>query len=149
MSDPKPPTVDEIADWVLPYDGPYSREAVIMAGQVLAELVRRLNNVTLSERTRADVLPYPADTDALLHSLTGTLSRMDQLLMQLCHQVGSYADNPDVEAAGKTLGAPDAEPAPVAMGAMNNLIDARDYLGRATAALQETTKYTSRLRLGG
>lgn len=85
--------VDDLADELLPVDGPHTPDGVLAAAGLISELVRRLNHATLPERTDRS-LPYPAAVDSVVGRLQGALGSMPQLLGQLARRLDELAHDP-------------------------------------------------------
>src|SRR5262245_27636338 len=85
--------LDEIADEILPVDGPHTPDGVRAAAGLIGELVRRLNHATLRERVERS-LPYPATVDAVVGRLQAAAGGLPQLLIQLAHRLDALAAAP-------------------------------------------------------
>lgn len=85
--------VDELADELLPVDGPHTAERVTAAAELLGELVRRLNHATQRDRSER-TLPYPATVDRMVGSLHRAAALLPQTLEQMAHRLGQLGDMP-------------------------------------------------------
>jgi hypothetical protein len=132
------PTVDEHVDSILPFVEP-TAEHVADAARLIAELVRRLNHVTIRE----GVLHYPAEVDAVVGALSGAASRLPQLLCQLGAAVRRLSREPGLY-HDQISGHVD-DPVVTALGALAYLDLAADVAGQLHALLSEAAKNLSRL----
>jgi hypothetical protein len=85
--------IDEIADELLPVDGPHKPEGVQAAAALIRELVRRLNHATLPHRADRS-LRYPAVVYRTVSSLHGAAALLPQALQQLATRLEGFASTP-------------------------------------------------------
>lgn len=137
--------VDQIADDILPLDGPYNPEAMALTGRLLGELVRRLNHATLWHNTD-ESLPYPSGIDTQVAGLVGATAAMDQLLGQLAYRLGSIANDERLQVDGRGAR---LTPLEATATAAQYLTDASAGLAQAVAALEKAQNLTSRLAWNG
>lgn len=71
-----------------PYDGPHSPDTVHRAAEILAYLVRYLNNAT---GAAGATVPHAATVDRVLGSLGAAVAGLDQLLAQLAPAIERQA----------------------------------------------------------
>jgi hypothetical protein len=88
-----PPTADELADLVLPLDGPYTPDRVIEAARSVRELVRRLNHATF----HAAALRYPPQLHRTVGALKAAVYELEQAFAQLATRLEAFAADPRVE----------------------------------------------------
>jgi hypothetical protein len=81
-------TPDEIVEQHFPYDGPHSAHTMADAADVIAGLVRYLNNAGWSVRLDGPSL------HRVLSGLSLALQRTDQLLAQMGNAAEALADDP-------------------------------------------------------
>jgi hypothetical protein len=132
---------DQIADGILPLDGPYDPEAMALTGQLLGELVRRLNHATLWHNID-ESLPYPDGVDTQVAGLAGATAAMGQLLGQLAYRLGSITNDERLQVDGRGTR---LSPLEVTANATQYLTDASASLAQAHAALAKAQNSTSRL----
>jgi hypothetical protein len=92
MTMPDRPDADQVADLLLPLDGPYPPEAVLEAARTVAELVRRLNHATF-HRT---ALRYPPQLYRTVGALRSGLYGLEQTFTQLAARLDAFAADPRV-----------------------------------------------------
>lgn len=98
------PNVVDLADSVLPLDGPYPPDNITAAARLLAALVRRLNHATAADR-----FDYPSQIDAIVSGLAAAVSGLPQLFRQLATALPAVVDQPGVYADQLARGATPTE----------------------------------------
>ena len=88
-----PPDADEIADLLLPLDGPYPPDRIIEAARTIGELVRRLNHATFSR----SALRYPPQLYRTVSALRSGLYGLEQTFTQLANRLDAFTTDPRVE----------------------------------------------------
>jgi hypothetical protein len=85
-----PDTAGELADQVLPLDGPYDPEGLITAAALVAELVRRLNHATIARKA----FRYPSELDRTLAGIKAAMYGLPQLFGQLATELERFHQDP-------------------------------------------------------
>lgn len=85
--------VDEIADELLPVDGPHTPDGVVAAASLIGELVRRLNHATQPHRAPRSLL-YPATVYRTASYLHRAAALLPQALEQLAARMDRLAEQP-------------------------------------------------------
>lgn len=132
---------DDIADQVLPLDGPHDADNTYAAAQVIAELVRRLNHATLPGHVDP-VLVYPSQVDRIVGALHRAAAGMSQLMRQLSIRMEAFADDP--RTGIDELG-PAHNPHAVADAAAGSLAAAAFQADETATRLNRARKSTTRL----
>jgi hypothetical protein len=131
------PSLDEQVESLFPIGGPYGDEETRAAAQSIAVLVRYLNHATW----HASSTPYPSTIDTLVHSLSGAVAGLDQLLRQVIDRMTTLTHRPGAYATG-------SEPVPQVVAEFAAYVDdARGHLYRAQQALSAAAEFSSRLGL--
>ena len=92
MTDDQPPTAEDIADLLVPLDGPYEPDRVLEAARTISELVRRLNHATY----HAGALRYPPTAYRTISALGSAVHGLQQTLRQLAARMDAFAADPRV-----------------------------------------------------
>src|SRR5262245_59526612 len=128
------PDADEVADLLLPLDGPYHPDRVVEAARTLSELVRRLNHATF----HTGALRYPPQLYRTVGALRSALYGLDQTFNQLAARLDRFAADPLVAHDGG------GDPAAACVHAAQQLRHAAE-LGAVTAPLEAVSAITSHL----
>jgi len=89
----EPPQAGQIADLLLPLDGPYTPDRIIETARTIGELVRRLNHATFSR----SALRYPPQLYRTVTALHNGVYGLKQTLTQLAASLDAFATDPRVE----------------------------------------------------
>jgi hypothetical protein len=126
---------DQVADLLLPLDGPYPPDQVVEAARTVGELVRRLNHATFHRTT----LRYPPQMYRTLGALRSALYGLEQTFDQLAARLDAFATDPQV---GHDNG---HDPAPTCADAARQLRHAAAAVTEVTAHLNPAHEATSHL----
>ena len=78
------PSMSELVEQRLPYDGPHDDHTAVEAAQAVAVLMRYLNNATYQ---RTDVLGYAPQIYRLVGALRDSVYRLDELMDHLAEEL--------------------------------------------------------------
>jgi len=130
------PDADQIADHLLPLDGPYHPDAVIETARTVAELVRRLNHATFSR----SALAFPPQLYRTVGSLRAGLYGLQQTFGQLATRLEAFATDPRVGHDSRR-----DDPAAACHNAAHALRQAAAAFDCVTGPLDAATQITSHL----
>jgi hypothetical protein len=130
------PDADQIADQLLPLDGPYHPDGVIETARTVAELVRRLNHATFHRAA----LAYPPQLYRTVGSLRAGLYGLQQTFGQLATRLEAFATDARVGHDTRR-----DDPAIACHDAAHELRRAAAALGSVTGPLDAATQITSHL----
>lgn len=133
------PRPEDIAEQILPLDGPHHPEAVIAAGRTISELVRRLNHATF----RTNAFTYPGEVNQLVGAIAGSVDALPQLFRQLAHRLDAFAADPRLTAEPASDNATAADIA--AATARWLTAEATPSTWRLSRALKDIHSYADRL----
>lgn len=131
----QPPTADDLADMILPVDGPYSADREIEATRTVRELVARLNHATV----HADVSPYPPQLHRTVGPLRAAVHGLRQTFERLAARLDHMATDPRVEHDSG------GDPRATSATAAHHLRQAAGQLHAVTGPLDEATALTHHL----
>ena len=130
------PDADQIADQLLPLDGPYDPDAVIETARTIGELVRRINHATFYR----SALAYPPQLYRTVSSLRSGLYGLQQTFGQLAARLEAFATDQRVGHDSRR-----DDPAVACHDAAYSLRQAAAALNAVTSPLDMATQITSHL----
>lgn len=130
------PSMSELVEQRLPYDGPHDDHTAVEAAQAVAVLMRYLNNATYQ---RTDVLGYAPQIYRLVGALRDGVYRLDELMDHLAEELKHKArhDHTMVDDRGEAY-SPEGtarEAARYLENAQQGAVDATNLLEQAFSSL--------------
>ena len=129
------PDPDEVANLLLPLDGPYHPDRVIEAARTVAELVRRLNHATF----HASAMRYPPQLNRTVGALRFAVYGLDQTFNQIARRLDGFANDPCIEHDDR------GDPWAGSADAAQHLRQAAEDLRAVTVPLDRASAITSHL----